>query len=182
MLPGEGDVGRRQIEALQVTARSVLGALAFHTGGLLIDHAWVRVLGCGHPRCSLSIRSATALLGWAGDEGFPPPGVVVGVDVLGGVFAINGGGIAADGLHHVHYFAPDSLEWEDLGLGHAAWVMAMLDGEVRAKFYADVRWSGWEKECAALADNSGLSIAPPLFTEASGRLSARVAGAYRSRS
>lgn len=164
VLPGEGDAGRRQIEALQVTARSVLGALAFHTGGLLVDHAWLRVLGCGHPQCTLSIRSATALLGWVDDEGTAPPGVVVGADVLGGVFAINCGGIAADGLNHVHYFTPDSLEWEDLELGHAEWVMAMLDGEVRAKFYEDVRWSGWENECAALADNSGLSIAPPLFT------------------
>ncbi len=107
----------------------------------------------------------TALLGWANQS--PPPAVAVGVDVLGGVFAINGGGIATDELNQVHYFAPGPLAWEGLGIGHAEWVLAMLDGSVREQFYTDVRWRGWEGECAALADNQGISIAPPLFTEES---------------
>src|SRR4051812_45051753 len=31
--------------ALQVTAGSTLGALALHTGGIKVDHGWLRVLG-----------------------------------------------------------------------------------------------------------------------------------------
>src|SRR5687767_12930937 len=34
----------------QATARSALGAVVYETGGLLIDHGWLRVLGSGHPR------------------------------------------------------------------------------------------------------------------------------------
>jgi hypothetical protein len=33
------------LEALQVTRRSPLGALAYDTGGLLVQHGWLRVLG-----------------------------------------------------------------------------------------------------------------------------------------
>ena len=36
---------RAVLEALGVTERSVLGALAVNTGGLTIDHGWLRVLG-----------------------------------------------------------------------------------------------------------------------------------------
>src|SRR6185312_17269325 len=35
------------IWALQVTAGSTLGALAVHTGGIKVDHGWLRILGGG---------------------------------------------------------------------------------------------------------------------------------------
>ena len=44
-LPADPAGGERALEALEVTERSVLGALAVHTGGLSIDHGWLRVLG-----------------------------------------------------------------------------------------------------------------------------------------
>ena len=34
--------------SLQVTTRSPMGAIAHETGGSLIDHGWLRVLGSGH--------------------------------------------------------------------------------------------------------------------------------------
>src|SRR5436190_274361 len=44
-LPADAKGGERALAALDVTERSVLGALAVHTGGLSIDHGWLRVLG-----------------------------------------------------------------------------------------------------------------------------------------
>lgn len=38
VLPVEPALGQRTLHRLQVTAHSVLGALAIHTGGLLVDH------------------------------------------------------------------------------------------------------------------------------------------------
>ena len=35
---------------IQVTTRSPLGALAYETGGVLVDHGWLRFLGSGHPK------------------------------------------------------------------------------------------------------------------------------------
>ncbi|GMU84299.1 MAG: hypothetical protein AMXMBFR47_41690 [Planctomycetota bacterium] len=162
VLPGGNDAGRREIAALQVSARSYLGALAFHTGGILLDGGWLRILGCGHERCRLNIVSASALLGWAGDA--PPVGVVVGVDVLGGVFAINGGFLGSASPGDVAYFGPDDLGWSSLAISYSAWVHAMLDAERRRAFYADLRWAGWEQEIAAAPDNHGFSVVPFLWT------------------
>lgn len=47
VLPIEAEAGRRCLYHLQVTARSRLGALALHTGGLLVENGWLRVLGGG---------------------------------------------------------------------------------------------------------------------------------------
>ena len=34
----------------QVSTRSVMGAVVYETGGILIDHGWLRILGSGSPR------------------------------------------------------------------------------------------------------------------------------------
>ena len=43
----EETAGTATLLSLQVTAASALGALALETGGLLVDHRWLRVLGGG---------------------------------------------------------------------------------------------------------------------------------------
>ena len=45
VLPIVPAAGRESLHRLQVTTRSRMGALALHTGGLLVDHGWLRVLG-----------------------------------------------------------------------------------------------------------------------------------------
>ena len=45
------------LHAIQVTTRSPMGAIVFETGGLLIDHGWLRVLGSGHSRLPRSLAS-----------------------------------------------------------------------------------------------------------------------------
>lgn len=158
--------GRREIELLQVSARSMLGAAALHTGGLLIDSGWLRVLGCGHPECAWSITAATKHAG-SGLKTGPPEGLVVAIDVLGGLFALNGGFLADAEAGHVTYFAPDTLQWESLGIGHSAWIDSMLRVQQRSAFYADLRWNGWEQEVATLPPNTGLSVYPPLWSRES---------------
>jgi len=50
VLPVTQKAADAELEALQVTVRSPMGAIAYHTGGLLVDHGWVRILGSGHAR------------------------------------------------------------------------------------------------------------------------------------
>ncbi|WP_327360124.1 DUF2625 family protein [Streptomyces sp. NBC_01296] len=45
VLPGDINEGRRCLLQMQVIGRSVLGALALHTGGFLVDNGWLRVFG-----------------------------------------------------------------------------------------------------------------------------------------
>jgi uncharacterized protein DUF2625 len=160
VLPADRAQAETTLLALQVTTRSPMGALALETGGILVDHGWLRLLGSGHARLP------DTLLTWNG-LGEPAMGAlleggfVVAVDVLGGVFALNGGGLGPE--PGIHYFAPDRLAWEALECSHLAWIGWALTGDL-AQFYASLRWPGWEQEVAALAPAYGISIYPFVWT------------------
>ncbi|CAN7245103.1 DUF2625 family protein [Knoellia sp. LjRoot47] len=161
VLPTTRGQGERTLHRLQVTARSVLGALALECGGLLVDHGWLRVLGGGaHGIPDLAEANG---LTEPDDSTPPPPFLIVAHDVLGGRFAVDGGGLGvAPG--QVCHFATDSLRWEALGVGHGEFVHAMVSGAT-TQFYDGLRWPGWEDDCADLASSEGFSLFPPPFTK-----------------
>lgn len=161
VLPVADEQGRDVLYRLQVTARSGLGALALHCGGILVDGGWLRLLGGGAPGMP-DLATANGL----GDpaEGRPQPGAMfVAVDVLGGRFAIDGGGLRV-AMGKVCYFGPDTLGWQNLDIGHHDFVMGMLNGAA-SRFYEDLRWPGWQDEVAGVATGEGLALHPPPFTE-----------------
>lgn len=146
--------------AMQVTTRSPLGAVVYHTGGLLIDEGWLRILGSGHPRLSRSLPSWNAACR-TGELRIPPPWVLIADDVLGGLFALNGGRFAPPEVHTVWYFAPDTLEWEDTGKGYADFLRWCLLGDLQ-RFYTSFRWSNWQAEVRDLSGDSAFRFVPPL--------------------
>jgi hypothetical protein len=151
LLPADPGRAAATREALGMSTRSWLGAVVAHTGGLLIDHGWLRVLGAGHgalPDVVTELDPENRI-------------VTVGHDVLGGEFVW----IQAepDAPPTVHHYAPDTLAWEDLGLGYAEWLHAMLRGSM-TDFYDGLRWPGWETEVSALGLDQGLSLWPPPWT------------------
>lgn len=155
------DKARDALHRLQVTAGSVLGALALNTGGIIADHGWFRLLGGGSEHLP-DLASANGLGGPA--EGATPPSfLVVGYDALGGRFAIDGGGLGVD-LGEVCYFGPDSLTWGGLGGGHADFVTGVLSGSLTNAF-ASLRWPGWQEEVSVLLPDQGLALYPPPFTQ-----------------
>jgi hypothetical protein len=169
VLPAYRSQGEHTLLQLQVSTRSVLGAIALETGGMLIDHGWLRLLGSGHP------RMRGTLLTWNGisDEGLATPvhgALLVGHDVVGGFFAVNGGAFPGE-PGNVFYLAPDTLTWEDLALQYSGFVHWSLTGDLDT-FYANARWDGWEQEIAALDGDHGLFIYPPLWA-AGGSMSER---------
>ncbi|KDN82218.1 DUF2625 family protein [Kitasatospora cheerisanensis] len=91
-LPVDEREGRRCLRQLQVTARSTLGALTLHTGGLLVDDGWLRVYGGGTGAGDgLPSLGRVNRFPAAPDPAWHPgTGLVLGHDVLGGVFALNG--------------------------------------------------------------------------------------------
>lgn len=161
ILPVDPEHGRRALWRLQVTARSWLGAVALNCGGILADHGWFRILGGG----SEHLPDLSAMNGLPDpDQGQPQiPFLVVGYDALGGVFALDGGGLGTT-PGEIAYFAPDSMEWEGLGGGHAAFLDAAISGGFGDTFDS-LRWPGWEDEVGALRPDEGLSLVPPPFTE-----------------
>ncbi|OJF10410.1 DUF2625 family protein [Couchioplanes caeruleus] len=135
------------LTALGITTRSWLGAVVANSGGLVIDHGWLRVLGGGHD----------GLPEVAADDGR----LVVAFDVMGGQFAWLSTEPGARPT--VHYFGPEDLAWQDLEFGYGDWLHAMLAGAV-TQFYAGLRWPGWEAEVAGVALDEGISAVPPPWT------------------
>jgi hypothetical protein len=145
---------------LQVTTRSPMGAIVYECAGLLVDDGWLRVLGAGgNARLARSLPEWTrACTGVA--SGAPPPFVAVADDVLGGVFAVDGGALGAPGS--VHYRAPDTLAWENLEIGYSQFLGWVLSGDL-ATFYREHRWPGWREEAAAVGGDRALSVVPFLW-------------------
>ncbi|KJY34479.1 DUF2625 domain-containing protein [Streptomyces sp. A1547] len=169
VLPGDINEGRRCLLQMQVTGRSVLGALALHTGGLLMDNGWLRVFGGGSGSGRLPSLAQVNRFPTDFDPGWhPATGLVVGHDIVGGVFALNGADPAAAGRPgapgQMTYFAPDTLEWEAMEMSHSGWVSWLLSGRLET-FYDGMRWPGWREETAVLAFEQGLSVYPFLWSE-----------------
>ncbi|MCZ7680664.1 MAG: DUF2625 domain-containing protein [Sandaracinaceae bacterium] len=82
--------GRRVAAALGVSDRALLCAVATELGAVVVDDGWVRVLGGGAEGHEADLASVNGL----GDRvvlGLSPGLLIVGFDVLGGVFAMDGG-------------------------------------------------------------------------------------------
>jgi Protein of unknown function DUF2625 len=147
--------------ATQVTTRSPMGAVIYETGGLLVDHGWLRLLGSGHARLPRSLPEWNRGRSWReGDES--PPFLLIGDDVVGGFFAVNGGPLGQE-RGNVYYFAPDSLQWETMGVGYSDFLVWCFSGDLE-KFYQDYRWPGWQAEVHPFRGDQGFSIWPPPFT------------------
>lgn len=162
VLPTSRDRGEAALLGLQVTTRSPLGAIALESGGIVVDDGWLRILGAG---CE---RMRGSLLSWNGLVDDPPEplldgALVIGDDAVGGFFLLDGGGLGV-APRGVVYGAPDSLEWFDMTMGYSDFVHWAAHGDL-ARFYADLRWPGWEVEVRRLDLDRGIHFAPPLFTK-----------------
>lgn len=149
------------LSQLQVTTRSPLGAIAYYTGGLLVDHGWVRILGGGN---DTFLRD---LLNWNAIDVDSTSRlencILIADDVIGGFFAINGGQFSGE-AGEVFYFAPDTLEWEGLGVGYTEFIQWILCGDLN-KFYEEFRWEGWEQEVSSIRENESMLVYPFLWAE-----------------
>lgn len=159
-LPPSDPARSEELLGLQVSTRSPLGAVVYESGGLLVDEGWVRVFGCGHLRLGRSLSSWNRPRTWP-DPARRPPYLLVAEDVIGGLFAIDWGGLGC-AFNTLAYFSPDTLRWGALEMGYTDWLHWLVRGDL-AGFYGDYRWTGWRAEVAGLRADEGLMITPPPF-------------------
>ncbi|MGW3608175.1 DUF2625 family protein [Micromonospora sp. NPDC005161] len=159
VLPADPERATACLAALEITTRSWLGAVVANSGGLVIDHGWLRVLGGGHE----GLPDVAAEMHARADR------LVVAFDVMGGQLAWLQAEPGARPT--VHYFGPEDLAWQDLELGYGDWLHAMLAGALTG-FYEGLRWPGWETEVASVALDQGISALPPPWTREGKDLSA----------
>ncbi|WP_116112428.1 DUF2625 family protein [Austwickia chelonae] len=162
ILPGEAAERAETLRALQVTTHSVLGSLAYHCGGIVVDDGWLRLLGGGQPageEPGLPSLAEMNGLGERGQDAVAPGLLVVAYDVLGGLFGVNAGALpAAQG--EIAYFGPDTLEWVPLEAGHATFVEWALTTGLD-DFAGHLRWRGWADEVRRLTLDQGMTAYPP---------------------
>ncbi|RAJ11180.1 uncharacterized protein DUF2625 [Chitinophaga skermanii] len=154
VLPVEKQVAEDALLHLQVTTRSPMGAIVYETGGIFVDHGWIRILGAGHPKMQRSIDS------WnQAGSGY----LMVADDVVGGHFAINAGGLGDD-QGKMYFFDPAGLRWEPMDISYSEFLVFCFEGDIAA-FYQDLRWTGWEVDVQAIDGNHVFSFFPFLWTK-----------------
>lgn len=129
-------------ERYSINAESTLGAIVYNTGGIIIDE-WIRIYGSGE----LDFAERNVL--------FPFDEIVVGEDILGGLFIILERG-------NVAYFAPDTLEIEDMEISFGQFVTWCIQGDTDT-FYMDYRWEHWQKDVENLELSYGMAFYPYLW-------------------
>ncbi len=161
LLPANRGRGEEVLLHLQITTRSPLGSVALESGGILIDHGWLRFLGSGNEQMQGNLLFWNAKGEILKDQ--PLTGAfIVAHDVLGGFFALNGGAFPG-ALGSTFYFAPDRLKWESTKLSYSQLLQWALNGDLDI-FYKGMRWSGWKDEVSRMSCDQGFSIIPFLWT------------------
>lgn len=162
VLPPISDAKREaSLLATQVTTRSPMGAVIYETGGILVDGGWLRILGSGSARLSRSVADWNFGRSFR-REGDQPSFLLIADDVVGGFFAIDGGGLKMQ-PGKVCYFAPDTAAWENLNLGYTDFLSWCFSGDLK-KHYETFRWAGWEQDVKTINGDQALFIYPFLNT------------------
>jgi Protein of unknown function DUF2625 len=162
VLPVDTTKAKDALYKTQVTTRSIMGAIVYSTGGILIDNGWIRILGSG---CSKMQRT---LPGWNKGKAFkefgdPPAFFLVADDAAGGYFAINYGSFGND-IDSIYYLSPDDLQWEALGMNYEDFIWFCFTGDLK-KFYSGIKWSTWQKDIQTLKADEVFHIYPPLWSK-----------------
>ncbi len=162
VLPVDTSKAKDALYKTQVTTRSIMGAIIFSTGGILIDDGWIRILGSG------SLKMQRTLPDWNKGKSFKeygdkPAFLLVADDVVGGFFAINGGQFGKD-AGKIYYLAPDNLEWEALDMTYTDFLYFCLNGDI-AKFYENLRWANWKDEVSKLDGDKVYNFYPFLWSK-----------------
>ncbi len=140
---------------LQVTTRSPMGAIVYHSGGMLIDNGWIRILGSGNKKLSRSLPD------W--NKNKSKDYLLIADDAVGGLFMLNGGGLGPD-LGKVYYLSPDNLNYEPLDRSYTEFLDFCFNGNLN-KFYDGLRWKDWDKEVSKLSGDEAFNFYPFLWTK-----------------
>lgn len=162
ILPCDKARAEKSLINTQVTTRSLMGAIIYETGGLLIDNGWIRILGSGGDRMDRSLPE------WNKGKTFnhygeAPPYLLIADDAIGGLYALNGGFLGED-RGNIYYFSPDSLNWEPMNMGYSQFLLFCFETDMN-RFYQGLRWKGWKEDVQALHPDHVYHFVPFLWTK-----------------
>lgn len=149
----------REIFTMQMPTSSPLGSVIYETGGILIHHGWLRILGSG------SFKLPRGLMDWNFSKSFNQSGekpryLLVADDVIGGYFALNGGELG-EHLGKIYYFSPKDHHWHSLSFTYTEFLLWALNGDIEA-FYQGLFWQSWQADVKQLDGNQLFVFNPDL--------------------
>ncbi len=127
-----------------LSPESTLGVVINHCGGIVIDN-WIRIYGAGE----IDICNKNDL--YEIDN-------IIAEDIIGGLFLL-------DENSKIGYFAPDTLEIENLKISYSQFLYWCIQGDTDL-FYKDFRWKNWKNEAESISYNEGILFYPFLYTQA----------------
>ncbi|MGM9978792.1 MAG: DUF2625 family protein [Clostridium sp.] len=137
---------------LKIDENSILGQVIINTGGIFIEN-YIRLFGSGDEKNSYNIYKYNLEL----KKYFDNDMIIIGDDVFGGIFSLN------KEKNTILYFAPDTLEWEDLEITYKDFIK-YASSEKIDKFYKSYKWSTFQEDIKEIKFNEGILIYPFLWS------------------
>lgn len=146
---GDNIAGKEICKKMYIPTDSVLGSVVYNVKSIYIDK-WVIILGQ---------NDKTGIMNFNLIDDICKNGMfIVAADVVGGIFAININRYA-EGKNNIWYFAPDTLEWEDMKISYAEYISWLINGDIDS-FYESFRWSNWQEDVVDLEFGQGILVYP----------------------
>ncbi len=163
IFPKEGLRADSVLYKMQLAASSPIGAIVFGCGGILVDDGWIRILGSGCKQFDRNIsdwNKGKSSIRFKDQSSY----LLIGDDIIGGIYGMKTSGIDENGIGKVYYFGPNSLRWEATGLSYTGFINFCFSGNLES-FYGDFHWSGWNEEIKRLNCDQVISCYPLLWTK-----------------
>lgn len=137
---------------LNIDENSVLGQVIINTGGIFIEN-YIRLFGSGDEENSYNIYKYNLELKKYFDDNM----IIIGNDIFGGLFSLN------REKNNILYFAPDTLEWEDLDITYKEFIKFVTSERID-EFYKSYKWSTFQEDIKKVKFNEGILIYPFLWS------------------
>lgn len=155
IIPPDKPCAAINAEYYQEDDSTAFGLLITQSGGICADGV-VRLLGSNRASEYRDINMFNIKFG---SRGY----IIFGDDIFGGIFALNIG-LIPDCIGNVIYFAPDTLEFEDLGIKPSGLFEFLRNGDIHS-FYGQFSSEEYEELRALnVGFNKVLHILPPQWS------------------
>lgn len=155
IIPPDEPCAAINAEYYQEDGSTAFGMLITQSGGVYADGV-VRLLGSNRDPDLRDISMFNVKFGGGGY-------IIFGDDIFGGIFALNIG-LIPDCIGNVIYFAPDTLEFEDLEIKPSGLFEFLKNGDIRS-FYGQFSSEEYEELRAMNVEfNKVLNILPPQWS------------------
>lgn len=156
IIPPDPERVKENAEFYQADDQTTFGMLLHHSGGV-VSNGVVRLLGSTADPDYRDINKFNAEFG---GNGF----VILGDDIFGGIFALNLG-LLPECPGNIIYFAPDTMEFEDLELKLSQLLEFMRNGDLD-EFYGQFSPEEYEAlKAMNVKFNEVLHIMPPMWSK-----------------